>query len=231
MSEVAAQAAIRRLKKRGYVAAPMRGFHVLVSPEHMGAACPPPEQFVEPLMAHLGAPYYVGLLSAAAFYGVHVAAPEYFQVVTEKNRPDIECGQVRVRFIAHQHAAKVPCQTFETLRGPVKVSSPEATALDLAAYPHHSGGLENIALAIMGLSDLINGEKLLTAARQTAEAPWIQRLGYLLDRVGANHAADPLADYVATHIVHATPLDPASPMTGYPRDSRWRVALNTTVTC
>jgi predicted transcriptional regulator of viral defense system len=225
LSEIAARAAIRRLKQRGSVAAPMRGFHLLVSPEHRAAGCPPAEQFISELMASVGAPYYVGLLSAARYYGVEADPPEAFQVVTEKNRPAVRCGKVGVNFVAKQNAADVPTREFATPRGRVRVSTPEATAVDLAGYVQHAGGQENLSLVLLGLAERIDPEKLADAAR-LGEMPWVQRLGYVLDRVGASSITGPLADYVASVMPIATPLDPRLPWTGTPRDTKWRVALN-----
>jgi predicted transcriptional regulator of viral defense system len=226
LSEIAARAAIRRLKKRGVVAAPLRGFHVLVSPEHRSAGCPPAEQFMHELMAHVGAPYYVGLLSAADHYGAAPEPPPALQVVTEKNRPPIQCGRVAVQYVARQSAADVPTREFATLRGPVLVSTPEATAIDLAAYPGHAGGLEGVSLSLLGLAEHVDAEALADVAGRIAEIPWVQRLGYLLDKAGATHLTGPLADLVAERAAHATPLDPRLPWTGAPRDTRWKVALN-----
>jgi predicted transcriptional regulator of viral defense system len=177
-------------------------------------------------MAHLEAPYYAGLLSAASYYGAASEPPEPFQVVTEKNRPPIACGRVGVQFIARQSVGDVPTREFKTNRGRIAVSTPEATAIDLAAYPHHAGGLETIALVLVGLAPQMEGEALARLAGSIAETPWVQRLGYLLDHVGASEVAEPLARFVAANASHATPLDPRLPWTGTPRDQRWRVAVN-----
>jgi predicted transcriptional regulator of viral defense system len=226
LSEIAARAAIRRLKKRGAVAAPLRGFHVLVSPEHRAAGCPPPAEFIPELMAHLGAPYYAGLLSAARYYGIDAVAPDAFQVITDRNRPPVGCGRVLVSFVARQSAADVPTREFATNRGRIKVSSPEATAIDLAAYPQHAGGLEGISLVLLGLARQLDGAELARLAPHIAETPWVQRLGFLLDQIGATDVTGPLAEYVAAAATHATPLDPRLAWTGVARDPRWKVALN-----
>jgi hypothetical protein len=60
------------------------------------------------------------------------SAPQEFQVFLAKNRRPIQCGMVRVAFIARKNIKDVPVQSFNTPRGTVLVSSPEATALDLA---------------------------------------------------------------------------------------------------
>jgi len=66
VSTLAARAAIRRLRGRGRIATPHRGFHVIVPPEYRAIGCLPADQFVPDLMDHLGLDWYVGLLSAAA---------------------------------------------------------------------------------------------------------------------------------------------------------------------
>lgn len=68
-STVATRAALRRLRQKGEVAMPYRGFFLIVPPEYRVLGCLPPAEFVPALMARLGEPYYVGLLSAAQFYG------------------------------------------------------------------------------------------------------------------------------------------------------------------
>ena len=61
-SVVAARAALRRLKDKGVLATPHRGFHVIVPPEYRQLGCLPADQFVPQLMEYLGQPYYVALL-------------------------------------------------------------------------------------------------------------------------------------------------------------------------
>ncbi|MBU4555450.1 MAG: type IV toxin-antitoxin system AbiEi family antitoxin, partial [Actinobacteria bacterium] len=68
-SEIAVDNALRRLKKRGRILAPRRGFYVIVPTEYVTAGSPPPSWFIDDLMGFLTQPYYVGLLSAAAIHG------------------------------------------------------------------------------------------------------------------------------------------------------------------
>src|SRR3990172_9144292 len=67
-SDVALEAALRRLKRRGRIASPRRGFYVLVPVEYREAGCPPANWFIDDLMRFLKQPYYVGLLGGAAGY-------------------------------------------------------------------------------------------------------------------------------------------------------------------
>src|SRR5262249_40136028 len=76
----AVRAAMRRLKANGQIAAPHRGFHVIVPPEYRRLGCLPAEQFVPQLMDHLGETYYAALLSAAELHGAAHHRPQSFQV-------------------------------------------------------------------------------------------------------------------------------------------------------
>ena len=69
VSITAARAAIRRLVRKGLVATPFRGFHVIVPPEYRQLGCLPADQFVPQLMEHLGLYYYAALLTAGRYHG------------------------------------------------------------------------------------------------------------------------------------------------------------------
>ena len=49
------RAALRRLKTRGEIADPHRGFHVIVPPEYRRLGCLPADQFVPQLMRSISA--------------------------------------------------------------------------------------------------------------------------------------------------------------------------------
>src|SRR5437868_6785249 len=103
LSQINAWAAINRLEKKEVIVTPHRGFHIIVPPEFQRLGCLPPEQFIPDLMTHLQIPYYVGLLSAAQYYGASHQQAQTFQVIVPKNRNTIQCGQIRVEFIARKN--------------------------------------------------------------------------------------------------------------------------------
>ena len=156
-------------------------------------------------MEGLGRPYYAGLLSAAQYHGAAHHRPQEFQVLLAKARRPIRCGRVRVAFIVRKRLEDVPVQSFNTLRGTVRVSTPEATAVDLVGYQHHAGGLDQVATVLSELAEQIDPENLAATA-QTAPITWAQRLGYLLDQVGAGEKAAGLRSYVAAAARQAIPL-------------------------
>ena len=102
----AARAALRRLREKGRVAAPYRGFHVIVPPEYRRLGCLPADQLVPQLMGHLGLVYYAALLTAGRYHGAAHQQPQVFQVMVGKNRPAITCGEVRVAFAARSNISQ-----------------------------------------------------------------------------------------------------------------------------
>ncbi len=225
LSPAAAKLALLRLAKQGQVASPARGFHVIVPPEYRQLGCLPADQFIPALMGRLGLSYYAGLLTAAQYHGAAHHRPQEFQVLIGKNRRPIACGAVRVAFVARKRVAEVPTESFNTPRGTVRVSTVEATAVDLVGYERHAGGLDQVAGILSELADQIDPARLVAAAR-TAPMPWAQRLGYLLERVDARASAEPLKAYVQEMAKDMTPLLPGAAHAMAPRESAWRLYVN-----
>jgi predicted transcriptional regulator of viral defense system len=225
---IATRAALRRLRHKGEIAMPFRGFYVIVTPEHRKLGCLPANQFIPALMAHLKEPYYAGLLTAAEHHGAAHHRPQTFQVVVKRTRPGITCGGVRIDFVARKNVAAMPTQDFKTPRGYLKVSTPEATAFDLAGYPHHAGGLDNTATILVELAETLDAVKLASIAELSPVA-WSQRLGYLLELIGEAGLAEGLAEYIDSKNPVTVPLSPSQPHKGVRQDSRWRLLPNETV--
>jgi predicted transcriptional regulator of viral defense system len=224
----AVRAALRRLKTKGEIADPHRGFHVIVPPEYRRLGCLPADQFVPQLMQHLGEPYYVALLSAAELHGAAHQRPQSFQVMVKTNRRAIECGEVRVQFVARKDMESTPVIERKTPRGLLRVASPEATALELVGYADQSGGLDNVASVLAELVESLDVERLVSDCARSPIA-WVQRLGYLLDLTEHRDVADKLAPFVTEHTKAVAPLVRAKSRSGAPRDARWKLAVNATV--
>jgi len=224
-SLAATRAALRRLKQKKLIAAPYRGFHVVVPPQYRRLGCLPADQFIAELMEHLGEPYYVGLLSAAAYHGAAHQAPMVFQVVVRRARRSLECGSVRVQFVARQDMEATPTVERNTATGVLHIASPEANAIELVGYPQHCGYLSNVATVLAELAEAMRGERLAKEARR-APLAWVQRLGYLLCLVEDDEFARPLDEVVAARDAFTVALAPWRSMKGAQRDARWRVAVN-----
>ena len=225
VSEVAARQALSRLATKGEIASPARGFYVIVPPEYRRLGCLPADQFIPALMEHRSTRYYVGLLSAAQYHGAAHHRPQEFQVVVEGNRPPIVCGAVRVAFAARRNLAAVPVERINNPRGTVVVSTVEATAIDLVGYMHRAGGLDRVAGVLSELGEDLDPERLVEASK-SASILWAQRLGYLLEHVGAGDRVVPLKEHVRQCARNYTKLLPGADGMGAPRSKDWRLLVN-----
>jgi len=228
VSRNAVRLSLHRLAKHALVASPARGFYVIVPPEYRSLGSPPADQFLPALMEWRKTRYYAGLLTAAQYHGAAHHRPQVFQVMVEKNERPIHVGSVRISFVARKRMRSVPVESFNTPRGTVRVSTAEATAIDLAGYPQHAGGLDQVATVLSELGEKIDAKRLVAAAK-TAPLPWAQRLGYLLEVAGAKEKVSGLKEYVRRNARDWTALVPAKKCARARRASDWLLFVNAAV--
>ena len=228
VSRAAARQALSRLAAKGEIASPARGFYVIVPPEYRRLGCLPADQFIPALMEHRNIRYYAGLLSAAQYHGAAHHRPQEFQVVLERNRPPLICGAVKVTFVARRNLAAVPVERFNNPRGTVVVSTVEATTVDLVGYMHRAGGLDRVAGMLSELGRHMDPERLVEASK-CASVLWAQRLGYLLEHVGAGDSAVQLKKHVRQRARHYTRLLPGADAADAPRSKDWRLLINASI--
>jgi predicted transcriptional regulator of viral defense system len=223
-SFVAAQTALRRLKEQGRVVSPRRGFYVVVPPEYRAVGSPPASWFIDDLMRHLGQPYYVGLLSAAAIHGAAHQQPMAFQVITSKPTRQMLVGKVRIQFLMSRNVEQMPVAERQTETGTMRVATAEATAFDLVRYPAAAGHLSNVATVLSELVEQLDGQALVRIA-PIVRLPDVQRLGYLLDTIGEGEVAARLASWLQQQGPRPVPLQPGEAAHAG-ADNRWHVRPN-----
>jgi len=227
LSAAAMKKAAARLVAKQRIVAPRRGFYVIVPLEYRQAGAPPPLWFVDEMMKFQGCPYYVGLLSAAAIHGAAHQQPQEFQVISPVQLRPLIVGRARIRFFTKKQTRRTPTQESKTETGTMRISTPEATALDLVRYMESAGHLNHVATVLSELVGKLDSGKLVVAAKQETEIAHVQRLGYLLDQVGASSSLmAPLAKWIAKKAPHAVALRADQSAVRQPTDRKWKVRLN-----
>ncbi|MBI3270841.1 MAG: type IV toxin-antitoxin system AbiEi family antitoxin [Planctomycetes bacterium] len=225
-SAEAVKKAVQRLESKRRLAVPRRGFFAIVPVEYRDAGAPPASWYIDPLMKFHGRPYYVGLLSAAAIHGAAHEQPQEFQVVTLGQLRPAVSGRARIRFFTKRGVERTPTMEMRTETGAMRVSTPEATALDLLRYPLGAGHLGNIATVLSELAEKMDPERLADVARSEGELSAAQRLGYLLEQVGAPQVAGSLESFVSKQHPRYVRLRPDRSAKGAPKNARWHVLVN-----
>jgi hypothetical protein len=160
-------------------------------------------------------------------YGA-VHGQDVFQVMARLNRKPIDCGKSRVEFVRRNDLDRTPLLERDMAGGPLRIASPEATALELVGYADRCGGLEHVAAVLSELVDSLDPERLIAVAPLSPIA-WTQRLGYLLDVTDHRGLANALVPIVSDLARDFAPLVRARPKGGARRLQRWKLAVNANV--
>ena len=235
LSDSAFLKAAARLRHKHVLFSPRHGFYVAVPPQFLSWEAPPPGWYIDDLMRHEGRAYYVGLLKAAELHGATHHAVMEFQVVTDRQLPKIRAGRSYIAFHFRKDIDLVlpAVEARKTDTGSMKISSVELTSLDVIRYAHRVGGIDAVATVLADLGEKIDGKKLAAIAVHFERAIG-QRLGYLLDRLGYETAAEPLHQQLfAQASVPWIKLDPARRRDKIKitddepaeRNERWRVVV------
>lgn len=233
VSDSAFLKAAERLQKRALLLNPKHGFYVIVSPQYLSWGAPPPSSYIDDLMRHEQRPYYVGLLKAAELHGATHHAVMEFQVVTDKQFRRIKAGRSIIAFYYRKDLKILEghLSSHKTDTGRMKISSPELTAFDLLRYAHAVGGIDAVATVLSDLKEKLDGQKLASLA-PLMERAYVQRLGYLLERVDRAHAAASLHDYLLLKPWPWSELQPRARAKAekgpepVERNERWRVIVH-----
>jgi predicted transcriptional regulator of viral defense system len=217
----AARAALARAQRDHLVTSPARGFYVIVPSEYRTDGAPPWQWYLDAMFRALGAPYYAGLLTAAAQHGASAQSVQEVQVVTDRHVRHRRVGRQRLVFIGSSRIAKAPTDTLKTPAGSVRISTPEMTMLDLVAYPRRAGGWSNIVSLLPDLADSSSRRGWKDALGVEPPTTHVQRLGYLLDAVGASGVGI-LAEWLRGRRRFVITLVPGAEHDG-PVDVRWSV--------
>ena len=224
-SKVAVQTALRRLKQKGRIASPRRGFYVVVPPGYRAAGCLPASWVIDDLMRHLGLHYYVGVLSAAALHGAGHQQPMVFQVIADSATRPIQAGRVQIEVHTSRTVKAMPVTRVETETGTMVVATPETTAFDVVRFFSAAGHWNNVATVLSELAEKIDRDRLVDIAPHV-HLPDVQRLGYLLSVVGEGELAEPLASRLAGRRTTVVRLRTDLPKGDADLDPRWRLFPN-----
>jgi predicted transcriptional regulator of viral defense system len=217
---------LQRLRRRGAMFSPARGFYVVVPPEYRSWGVLPGELFIDGMMRALGREYYVSLLTAAAMHGAAHQAPQVFQVMVDRHVAARDIGRVRLRFYANEHLGEMAVQERQVDTGRIRLATRETTLVDLAVHPDDAGGLSNIATVIVEIGDLdVTQLTRLAAVRSRSVA---RRLGWLLDQFRDDLELEPLREVARAGGGYPTRLVRSLPARG-PIDPGWNLQINSDV--
>lgn len=222
LSYVAARAQLKRLHPRVKQLYPKSGFYIAVPPEHQVIGAPPASWWIDDFFTYQDEPYYIALLSAAARWGVSHQAAQVTQVMTTTPRRTITLGRLKISFLSKKALAKTAVVTATGGQAPFKVSTPEATVLDLLRYVKQSGGLPRVLQIVTDLAPQLRAADFKKALQAQPEITLVQRTGFILDALGHQALSRCAAAALAGQRLHPVPLASETPA-GAPFHKAWGV--------
>jgi hypothetical protein len=115
---------------------------------------------------------------------------------------------------------------LKTDTGYIKVSSPELTAFDFVYYHRKIGGINRVLHVLEDLAENMKSSNALRVAK-TQKLPNIQRLGYLLETIGATTISNALLKFIPIEKLSKVPLSLAHKEGTAKVDNNWRIIVNT----
>lgn len=171
---------LARLTRQGRLFSPARGFYVVIPAEYRSWKALPADWFVDGMMKHLGRPYYVGFLNAAAMHGASHQAPQTFRIVTTDPIKDRDFGRVRLRFTSTEHISDMPTEQRTVHTGYLTIATRETTMVDLAWRPALGAGISNVATILKEIGELKTD--VLARIAPLRNRATVRRLGWLVER-------------------------------------------------
>jgi len=190
--------ALQRLSKAGQIVlatkTPVQW--LIVPPEHLHFGAPPVEWWLDDCMRKIAPHYYLALLSAARHWGSSHYAIQTTQVMLDRRRPSIAAGQIRVDFTPKRNSSATPVSSIRTGVAGLRVSTREATLLDLMRHQTEVGGMDAIARIANDFASDMSAQGITEALNALDFVPTAQRLGFVLDHLGAARLANAVAAWL-----------------------------------
>jgi predicted transcriptional regulator of viral defense system len=225
LSHSAAKQQILRLKLVVRVSH-KQDFFLVLSPEEIPMGAPAAVKWLDDYFRWLKHPYYLALLSAAAVHDSQPQAVQVVQVMTDNKRRAIEIGRLKIQFFLKTSGIeKVPVVQPAGYPAVLRVSSPEATALDLLRYSDRVGGYSRSEETILPMAKLFKVGNLRCALDTEDEPALGQRLGFLLESAGHEMLAGIVHRWLPRY-VQWTLLAPGSNLKSRQKIKKWKLIKN-----
>lgn len=156
---------------------------LIVPPEQAAYGAPPVTWWLDDFLRQDEPGYYLALLSAARYWGSAHYALQTTQVMVSRKRAPLKVGRLSIDFTFKAAAAQTPTAQATGGVAGYRVSTREATLLDLMRHSKDVGGLEAVVRVAKDFTSAMSEDGLndaLTAMAQTAVA---QRVGFVLSHL------------------------------------------------
>ncbi|MDT0646037.1 type IV toxin-antitoxin system AbiEi family antitoxin [Zunongwangia sp. F260] len=186
------------------------------------------ELYVNNLFEYLDRNHYVGLYSAAKFYGAgHQQIQKEYVLHDKAPLLTISKNAIHIDFFTVSNWPKKNVVSRKGDAGMFKISSPCLTAVDLIYHQTKIGGLNRMLSVLEELTEemkLADAKDLLSWYSQKSV---LQRLGFLLDEINpGSEIANLIYEHLKLKKFYPVLLSPRSSEKAGAVENRWKVDVN-----
>lgn len=227
-NDVSLKFELARLIKKKEIVNLRKGYYLIIPPRYSGMGNLPVELYVDKLFDYLKRKYYLGLFSAAKFYGAGHQQSQRDYIITEKPKLNtVKKNGADIKFFTIANWPENNIVSKKSDAGTFKVSSPVLTALDLIHHQNKLGGMNRILTVVEELAEEIDAKDLPELLKWYPYKSTLQRFGFLMEKIGAEKT---LINLVRNHLAREkyfpVLLSPKADRKAGAVDNIWKVDVN-----
>lgn len=182
------------------------------------------------IAGHLVSPGMVGYWSALNYWNLTEQVPRVTCVQTtarkENRRPRV-LG-MRFRIVRVKPRKFFGSRGYRAGESRVEVTDLEKTIVDCLDRPDLSGGLHEVAKALLSGDGDFDWDRTTRYLRRFGSGAVVKRLGFLVEALGLSHPPEPrmLDEWLDLRTAGISKLDPSTPRKPHRIATRWRIGVN-----
>ena len=220
--------ALERLVRKGWLERIAKGKYLIV-PLEAG----PERTWTESahvIAGELVSPSMISYWSALAYWNLTEQVPRvtYVQTTSRKEERTPTILGMRFRIVRVKPRKLFGGHRYYSRGGPVLVADREKTIVDCLDRPDLSGGVEEVARALVASDGDLNWDRVTDYLCRFGSGAIVKRLGFLAEHLKLAHPPEPctLARWRELLTTGIGKLDPSSPREPHRVVTRWRIAVN-----
>ncbi|WP_339698322.1 type IV toxin-antitoxin system AbiEi family antitoxin [uncultured Marixanthomonas sp.] len=227
-SEDSVQNDLKYATKNGNIIPLRHHFYLIIPPRYSRLGKLPLELYVNSLFKYLDRNYYVGLYSAAKFYGAgHQQIQKEYVLHNKAPLLSILKSAIHIDFFTVSNWPRKNIISRKGDAGMFNISSPCLTAVDLIYHQTKIGGLNRMLSVIEELTEEIKLEDAQDLLSWYSQKSVLQRLGFLLDEINPkSEIANLIHEHLKYKKFYPVLLSPRSNEKAGAVENRWKIDVN-----
>ncbi len=218
-----AKVLVNNLTKKKWVIVLRRGVYLIVPLSAGVKARYTEHEFV--IASHLVSPYYIAYWSALNFYGFTEQTPFTVFVATTRRTKSREVLNTKYNFVTLSKRKFFGFEPTAVSTYKVNVSDREKTMADALDNPKYCGGIPEVAKSLWNAREKVSMERIVNYAERMGNTAAVKRLGYLVESLNIEVAAEVLSKMKRMISPGMSALDLTRPRKGT-YNTRWNLLLN-----